>query len=57
MREGMMFEVGSRCRWRHTGPANSLDGFDSHTLHHRSGPIGPIAIGRIGPIGRIAEMD
>ena len=31
--EGVMFESGSRCCWRHASPANSMDGFKPRTLH------------------------
>ena len=26
--------VGTRCCWRHAGPANPTDGFEPHSLHH-----------------------
>ena len=26
--------MGTRCCWRHAGPANPMDGFESHSLHH-----------------------
>ena len=25
--------MGTRCCWRHAGPANPMDGFESHSLH------------------------
>jgi hypothetical protein len=27
-------KMGTRCCWRHAGPANPTDGFETHSLHH-----------------------
>ncbi len=27
-------KLGTRCCWRHAGPANPTDGFETHSLHH-----------------------
>ena len=27
-------KTGTRCCWRHAGPANPTDGFETHSLHH-----------------------
>ena len=27
-------KMGTRCCWRHAGPANPMDGFETHSLHH-----------------------
>ncbi len=26
-------KMGTRCCWRHAGPANPMDGFETHSLH------------------------
>ena len=64
-----MFESGSRCCWRHASPANSMDGFKSHTLHQMNGDVTQMDQERFGPnedgagsspaipFGRIAETD
>jgi hypothetical protein len=47
--EGLMFESGSRCCWRHASPANSMDGFKSHTLHQMNGDVAQMDQERSGP--------